>query len=440
MVPNFARMPDPAPTSLYARWREVAARRGSAVAVREFPGGRTCTFAELEQAGEQAEPSPHVLQTALTGFGFLIDVLRAWRDGAVLVPDDTGGTFHFDASELPGRVCHVKVTSGSTGNRQGVMFDAQALAADARQVITTMGLHEDLPNLGVISLAHSYGFSNLVTPLLLEGIPLFLLNSPLPGLMREVLATGTTSGVALPAVPAMWRAWEQSSLDFSAVRIAISAGAPLPLGLEQTVHARTGLKIHNFYGSSECGGIAYDASGTPRDDGGFVGSAMHGVELSVDGESGCLRVKSPAVGMGYLGVEHGFDASRYLTGDLAEMRNDQVYLLGRTGDAIHVAGYKVAPRVIEDALLRVPGLRCCLVFGVPSSDPVRGEEVVAVVNGGADRAQLRAALAHLPPAYQPRHWWPNEELAPDARGKISRARWKGLWLERTGDLRSPAGQ
>ena len=432
MVPNSKLMPDQAPTSLYERWREVASRRGDAVAVREFPGGRTWTFTELERAGEQAAPAPHVLQTARAGFGFLIDVLRAWRDGAVLVPDDTGGTFHFDASELPGGVCHVKVTSGSTGNRQGVMFDAEALAADARQVIATMGLHEELPNLGVISLAHSYGFSNLVTPLLLEGIPLFLADSPLPGLMRDVLATGISSGMALPAVPAMWRAWEQSALDFSTVRIAISAGAPLPLELESAVHARTGLKIHNFYGSSECGGIAYDISDTPRHDAGFVGSAMSGVALSVDEDSGCLLVKSPAIGMGYLGAENGFAASGYLTGDLAEIRNGNVHLLGRTGDAIHVAGYKVAPRVIEDALLRVPGLRCCVVFGAPSSDPVRGEEIVAVVSGRADRAELRAALAHLPPPYQPRHWWPNDELAPDARGKISRARWKGLWMDRVG--------
>lgn len=435
MVPDFAIMPDQTPTGLYARWREVASRRGQAIAVREFPSGRVWTFAELERAGDEAEAAPHVLQTSRTGFGFLIDVLRAWRDDAVLVPDDTGGTFHFDASELPGGVCHVKVTSGSTGNRQGVMFEAEAIAADARQVIATMGLREDLPNLGVISLAHSYGFSNLVTPLLLEGIPLFLAGSPLPGLMREVLEAETVPGLALPAVPAMWRAWEQSSLDFSAVLIAISAGAPLPLDLEQAIHRRTGLKIHNFYGSSECGGIAYDTGEVPRDDAGFVGSAMRGVDLSVDEETGCLRVKSPAVGIGYLGADNGFPAGGYLTGDLAEIRHGNVYLLGRTGDAIHVAGYKVAPRVIEDALLRVPGLRCCVVFGVPSPDPVRGEEVLAVFSGSANLADLRAALVHLPPAYHPRHWWPNDHLAPDARGKISRARWKGLWLERAGDLR-----
>jgi long-chain acyl-CoA synthetase len=41
-----------------------------------------------------------------------------------------------------------------------------------------MGLRPDWPNLGVISLAYSYGFSNLVLPLLLHGIPLFLAPSP----------------------------------------------------------------------------------------------------------------------------------------------------------------------------------------------------------------------------------------------------------------------
>lgn len=423
-------MPKPSSTSLYSRWREVAARRGHAIAVREFPSRRAWTFADLERAGEDADPSPHVLQTSRSGMEFLIDVLRAWRDEAVLVPDEMGGTFHFDASALPGGVCHVKVTSGSTGNRQGVMLDADALAADAHQVIATMGLREDLANIGVISLAHSYGFSNLVTPLLLFGIPLFLVDSPLPGLMRDALKEETNSGVVLPAVPAMWRAWEQSGLDFTNVRVAISAGAPLPLELEQSISQRTGLKIHNFYGSSECGGIAYDDGSAPRADAALVGSAMQGVALSVDEATGCLHVKSPAIGIGYLGAEEGFPAGGFLTQDVAEIRNGNVYLLERTGDAIHVAGYKVAPRVIEDALLRVPGLRCCVVFGVPSADPVRGEEVVAVISGSAPRAELRSALAHLPTAYQPRHWWPNDDLTPDARGKISRARWKSLWLAR----------
>jgi len=40
--------------------------------------------------------------------------------------------------------------------------------------------------------------------------------------------------------------------------------APLPLSLECAVFEQHGLKIHNFYGTTECGGIAVDASATPR--------------------------------------------------------------------------------------------------------------------------------------------------------------------------------
>ena len=48
-----------------------------------------------------------------------------------------------------------------------------------------MGLRADWPNLGVISLAHSYGFSNLILPLLLHGIPLILAPAPLPEIIRR---------------------------------------------------------------------------------------------------------------------------------------------------------------------------------------------------------------------------------------------------------------
>ena len=79
------------------------------------------------------------------------------------------------------------------------------LQADVDQIVSTMGLQWDRPNLGVISLAHSYGFSNLVLPLLLHGIPLVLVKDALPGTMATALSS--VQRATLPAVPAMWRAW-----------------------------------------------------------------------------------------------------------------------------------------------------------------------------------------------------------------------------------------
>src|SRR5437879_1003240 len=77
-------------------------------------------------------------------------------------------------------IVHLRTTSATGGPPCLVSFTAEQLAADAENVVATMGLRRDWPNLGVISLAHSYGFSNLIMPLLLHGIPLILAPAPLP--------------------------------------------------------------------------------------------------------------------------------------------------------------------------------------------------------------------------------------------------------------------
>ena len=90
-----------------------------------------------------------------------------------------------------------------------------------------MGMRPDWPNLGVISMAYSYGFSNLVLPLLLHGIPLFLAPAPLPEILRGAAKAHWNLTVA--GVPALWHAWHKAGVILSNVRLAISAGAPLPL-------------------------------------------------------------------------------------------------------------------------------------------------------------------------------------------------------------------
>jgi acyl-CoA synthetase (AMP-forming)/AMP-acid ligase II len=312
-----------------------------------------------------------------------------------------------------------------------VAFTAPQLIADARNIVATMGLRPDWPNLGAISLAHSYGFSNLVLPLLLHGIPLVLAGAGLPEAVRR--AAASQPEVTLAAVPALWRSWHDADAIPANVRLAISAGAPLPVALEHNVFARRGLKIHNFYGSSECGGISYDTSTGPRADASCVGAALCGVEVSV-GRDGCLEVRGPAVGQACWpepapclrnGVFH--------TSDLGEISCGLIYLRGRAGDQINVAGRKVPPETIERALAGHPDVRDCLVFGVPSAEADRGETIVACLAAGAGlgaETLRHFLLATLPPWQVPRQWWFVESLAVNERGKLSRAEWRRRYLER----------
>jgi acyl-CoA synthetase (AMP-forming)/AMP-acid ligase II len=300
-------MDAPRANPLYSQWLAVAHARGGAIALRELASGREWSFAKLLEWADGAPPSPPVLHSNARGPGLVLDVLRAWRDGAVLLADDGSGMEAPPRSALGPEICHLKITSGSTGLPRCVMFRAEQLAADAAQIMATMGLRAEWPNLGVISMAHSYGFSNLVLPLLLHGVPLWMLDNPLPETLRRVIHTGHP--LTLPAVPAMWQAWERVGMDFASIRLAISAGAPLPVALEATVFARSGLKIHNFYGSSECGGIAYDGSAVPREQATLAGTPMAGVCLAIDSPTGCLRITSAAVADGYLHADPATDAA-----------------------------------------------------------------------------------------------------------------------------------
>ncbi len=413
---------------LQQRWLEVVRAHADRPAVRLAAEGRVLTFAELYAAAAARPPAGTEVCAAGKWLPFLLEVLRAWRDDAVLRPVDAGSGASPSAVPWPEPVCHVKHTSGSTGTPREVMFTAAQLAADADQIVQTMGLRPDWPNIGVISMAHSYGFSNLVLPLLLHGIPLILAESPLPQVLRNILAGGPA--FTLPAVPAMWRAWHAAGVIDGRVRLAISAGAPLPLELECAVHQASGVKLHNFYGSSECGGIAYDRSTVPRPDALLAGTAMEGVTLAVEAASGRLIVSSAAVGMGYLEAGPDLGEGTFRTPDQVRLEDGAVWLEGRASEAINVAGRKISPSRIEEKLLALPGVRHCVVFGIPSADPARVEEIAVCLNlsenTGLSEIQ-QASARFLPSMEQPRHWRVCPELEPDARGKISRAAWREWW-------------
>lgn len=411
---------------LVERWQEVVAKRGRDWAVHDLTTDRRWSFSELAAAAERLpDPGPMVFPQG-TSVGFLQSVLQGWHWNRVVCPLEPGQA-RPDLIPPPAGTVHLKLTSGTTGEPKGVRFTAEQLAADPAAIQATMGLTPASPNLGVISLAHSYGFSNLVLPLLLGGIPLILVPSPLPAvLQRAAVAQGETR-LTLPAVPALWRTWFEARAIPGNVQLAISAGAPLSLPLEQCVHQEFGLKLHNFLGASECGGIAYDGTELPRTDPTVVGTALQGVQLARNAD-GCLEVRGPSVGSGYWPERLGpLEAGVFRTSDLIEFgANGIVLLRGRLSDVIQVAGRKVTPESIEAVLREHPAVADCLVLGVPS-DEARGEAVAVVVEvrGEYREVELKSFLqARLPDWQWPRLWRRVESLGVNGRGKRSRAEWR----------------
>jgi long-chain acyl-CoA synthetase len=417
---------------LYERWREVVREHSPAIALHELSSGRRWTFAQLSVVAEEDlhAPTSRCVHPQGSSAEFIFAVLRAWRDRKVVCPLELDqAPPSWMTAKFPDGCAHIKLTSATTGEARGVAFSAPQLLADARNIVTTMGLRRDWPNLGVISLAHSYGFSNLVLPLLLHGIPLILGQSPLPETIRQ----GATAAefVVLPGVPALWRAWLEAKAIPPNVKRAISAGAPLPISLESAIFEQTGLKVHNFYGSTECGGIAFDRASTPRTDPACVGTPLENVKLRVAGD-GCLEVFSAAVGQTYWPErDERLQAGCFHTSDLAEIIGGKVFLRGRATDQINVAGRKISPEVIERVICSHPAVSECLVFGVPSESPERGEEIVVCV---VDRSpisirELKHFVSGQLASWQtPRDWWLVPSLQPNPRGKLSRSEWRERFL------------
>lgn len=321
--------------------------------------------------------------------------------------------------------CLVKLTSGSTGAPRGVITSEENLIVDGENICSSMSISPHDMNLGAIPLSHSYGFSNLVVPLLIQGTSIALLNDYLPLSILEV--ANAKRCTVFPGIPMIFDHLSQlpeSDGGFEHTRTFISAGAPLPAAVSSRFHDRFGLPIHSFYGCSETGGITYDREGGSVERG-TVGAPLDGVAVELDEMTGRLRVRSGAVAAGYT---TGDDESRfspggsYLTDDLAAFRGDELELRGRSGDLINTAGKKVNPREVEAVILRIAGVREVKVFGEAAG--ARGEVVAAAVVAEADvtREQIRAACREQLSSYKvPRIVKMLESLPRDERGKFRRS-------------------
>ena len=319
----------------------------------------------------------------------------------------------------------LKLTSGTTAAPRAIRFRSAQLLADCEQICDTMGIAETDLNFGVIPASHSYGFSNLITPLLARGVPLVLSRDRMPrAVLNDLARTGAT---VFPGMPVFYQAFAQmeSVPALPRLRLCISAGAPLALPVAHKFRERFGHSIHSFYGSSECGGICYDREGALLE-AGFVGSAMKGVRLRLlEPENGMSRVEvhSAAAGDGYFPEpeEEKLGGGRFVPDDLLTPVNGGYQITGRASDVINVAGKKVNPAEVEAALLGCEGVREAVVFGRGSS--LRNEEVAAcvVADAGITETDLLESCRRRLSGWQvPKRIFFVPELPVTERGKISR--------------------
>jgi acyl-CoA synthetase (AMP-forming)/AMP-acid ligase II len=223
-----------------------------------------------------------------------------------------------------------------------------------------------------------------------------------------------------------------------AIRFARSASAPLPLEQHRAFEARFGIAIIEAMGLTETASVAFANPLEPtRRKVGSVGLPL-GVEARVvaadgavlgTGEQGEIQVRGETVMAQYYRAPELTDQARSAdgwlsTGDLGYRDEDGYYfVVGRRKELIIKGGENIAPREIDEALLRHPAVLEAAAVGIP--DPNYGQDILAcvVLKPGArcDEAELHAhCLAQLGRYKSPRLLRFVAALPKGPSGKVQR--------------------
>jgi malonyl-CoA/methylmalonyl-CoA synthetase len=329
-------------------------------------------------------------------------------------------------------------TSGTTGRSKGAMITHGNLLSNARALISTWQIEATDVLLHALPLFHIHGLFVALNTVLLAGgrvrlLPGFDAAGVLDGLAGATLFMGVpTYYTRLLALAGLGRA------TAAAVRLFVCGSAPL---LPQTLldfESRTGHRVLERYGMSECGIICSNPVHGPRVPG-AVGRPVPGVELRivaetgvpvVRGQPGVIEVRGPQVFAGYWRMP-GKTAAEFrsdgffVTGDIGqEDEHGYIHIVGRSKDLIISGGLNVYPKEIELVLDAMPGVAESAVIGLPHPD--FGEVVAAVVCPARGPVPdpdvlLAEARRRLAAFKAPKVVFMLDELPRNAMGKVQKA-------------------
>lgn len=391
------------------RWSQILAEKADQPALWHPEG--VLTFQDLHDQAKKWSPQlcerlgPYFLAQG-DGFSIIRALLAGMIQGLPVQVVEKDRQRRVPTALPAQPVALIKQTVGSSGVRRCQFFSATQVLADVDRLHLALGLHEQSVALAPLSVAHSFGLTTTVLQTLLHGLPTHWLPTPFPSGIAEALAMHKR--VFLPGVPAMWRAWLLAGLNLGRVSLAVCAGSPLTLDLESRLRETCQLKLHNLYGTSECGAISYDAEDAPRSSAADIGCLLPGVQAQM-GPEGRLSVTSDAVGLGYDATLPGelFHPPEHLTWDRVRLDGQRLYWESCLGSGINVASRKLSPAEIAAKISAATGIAAVTVLGVPSRDPERVQDIVCRI--GLPATELTqsfkaAACAAIAPWEVPRRW------------------------------------
>ena len=346
-------------------------------------------------------------------------------------------------------------TSGTTGNPKGVrrVLDAQSAAAMSRlarevfgmspdhvmRTVVTGPVYHSAPNFFALTAVRDGGLA-ILQPRFVEEELLQLIDQYKITHVHMV----PTMFIRLLRLPDEVK----RKYDLSSLKVVIHGAAPCPADVKRKMIEWWGPVIVEYYGATETGAIVINNSEQALRKPGTVGRALEGAAIRILDDAG-QQLGPNQVGEIFIWME-GFPDFTYhnnpqkraacerdglvSVGDVGYLDDDGfLFLCDRKNDMVIMGGSNVYPQEIEAALLAMPGVQDCAVFGIPDDD--LGEKLAAYVQpidgasiGGDDvKAFLRTRVANykVPGHVKLVDTLPREDSGKIMKRKLREPYWAG---------------
>jgi benzoate-CoA ligase family protein len=330
-------------------------------------------------------------------------------------------------------------TSGTTGKPKAAMHRHADLPYTAETYgQQVLGITPEDRCYSVAKLFFAYGLGNSLTfPLSVGASAVLDPARPTPQSVAAALRERRpTLFFAVPTFYAALLAADLPADSFASVRLAVSAGEPLPAGIFHRFKERFGLDVLDGLGTTEA--LHIFISNRPGDiRPGTTGFVVPGyrVRLVSDegapvppGETGHLEVSGESVATGYWCrtevTRRTFKGEWLRTGDVYSCSEDGVFTYaGRSDDMIKAGGIWVSPAEVEATLVQHPDVQEAAVVGRRTAEGLQEPAAYVVTlpgrSPGAEEL-VEFCRERLAAFKRPRQVLFVDDLPKTATGKIQR--------------------
>lgn len=330
--------------------------------------------------------------------------------------------------------CLVLYTSGTTARPKGVIHSLSTLAKASANYIAAAGLGSDDRIFLISPLASVTGVLQalFIGPML--AAPVILEDRWDPAATCDLLVSSGATWYGGPD-RLLDRMLDRAMVGGAVVplRAVYLGGTMLDRRIVERIEDEFGIVVMRAYGSSETPVSTSGLRTEPRDiRHADDGVALGDVDVRVGSESEPTEccIKGPHTFLGYTDAEddeYAFEGEWFRTGDVAEVVDGRVRIVGRIKDIVIRNGLKIPAAEVEEAVSRIGGIRECAAYSV--SDPTTGERLaMAVVLEPGVEISLAEITRTLGAEGLPKYKLPeelvfwDEPLPVNANGKVDRAK------------------